>query len=133
MLPDTTATEKSPVANRHEILRRPKSRCQLTDGIVGLLRMTATGKRKAVSLEMKDTSSAEKSMPTDRRNCWPFQNDGIYSDIAATLRYANSIESGIPFFISPPTSIGASSSKSDRHRLQKSESCSFRKESKSVF
>jgi hypothetical protein len=77
ILPDTTATEESPIANRHEILRRPKNQCQLTDDIVGLLRMTATGKGKAVSLEMKDSSSAEKSMPTDRRFCRPFQNDGI--------------------------------------------------------
>jgi hypothetical protein len=77
MLPDTTATEESPVANRHEILRRPKNQCQLTDGIFGLLRMTATGKRKAVSLEMKDSLAAKKSMPTDGRYCRPFQNNGI--------------------------------------------------------
>jgi hypothetical protein len=43
-LPGTTVTEDSPVAIwQGEILRRPENQWQLTDGIVGLLRMTSKG------------------------------------------------------------------------------------------
>jgi hypothetical protein len=41
---ETTATEESPDAIwQGEILRRPANQCQLTEGMVGLLRMTSPG------------------------------------------------------------------------------------------
>jgi hypothetical protein len=42
VLIETTATEESPVSSgRGKILRRPEIWCHLTDGVVGLLRMTS--------------------------------------------------------------------------------------------
>ncbi len=52
MLIETLATEESPVPRRHQILRRPKKWCRLTYGIVGLLRMTATGEKEKPCLRI---------------------------------------------------------------------------------
>jgi hypothetical protein len=61
MPPDTMATEESLVPSQH---RSSDPTCKATKG-------------NTVSAETKDSSSAGDSVPTDKRYCWPFQNDSV--------------------------------------------------------